>query len=133
MDYKGRMQFQVKNDWNDMEAIIEIDFSHEGIMEKIKNMVEFWSGWEYHVSTNNGDYVQAFLKTLAADIQDVALGMNYNTQGVRSAYDDREGWCKMDGTDGIDILQHSTIEWDADDFEVEQTSGFKRFEVDLFA
>jgi len=134
MNYTGKKQFKVTNNWDDdMNCVIEIDFNHPDVVDKIKNMVEFWSGWEDLLYDNDEDYVKAFLKMTGADIQRVALERDYNTQGVRSAYDDREGWYKMDGTDGITILQHSTIEWDEDDFEIEETSGVKKFEVNLFA
>lgn len=124
MEYKGKKQFKVTHNWhNEMSCVIEIDFNQDCVMDKIQEMVEFWSGWENRLSFNDGDYVKTFLKLTASTVQWISISDNYNTWGVRFSFTDREGWYPMDGSHGINILTNSRFEWDDDDFEVEEVSG----------
>lgn len=124
MEYKGKMQFNVKHSsYEDITCVIEIDFDAELLIENIKETVQFWSGWQDRLDINDGDYVKTFIQQLASNVQWVALKNNYNTFGVRSEFADMEGWFEMDGSKGVTLLQHTTIEYEDFEFDVHQTSG----------
>jgi len=71
-------------------AVVEID--EIASAEPIKEMVEFWSGWEDAVEANNGDYTQTWLKNLAKFI--IRNGRPPN---------DEENWVPLDGNHGISL------------------------------
>lgn len=76
-------------------ATVEIDESKAAA--PIKEMVEFWMGWEDAVEDNDGDYTKTWLQNLALFI----------IRNGRPPSDD-EGWVPLDGTHGITIKT-----WDA--------------------
>lgn len=94
------------------EAKIEIDTVKAEAV--IKEMVEFWTGWEHRLYLNDGDYIKTFLENLAQVI--IRDSIEWNLQGVRRAFENREGWCKMDGTEGIKIIYIDRWTFDEDDF-----------------
>lgn len=81
----------------------------------IKEMVEFWTGWEEWIENANGDYIKAFALQLAKECFHIAYSNNYNTLGVIAEFEDMEGYCKMDGSNGIWIVH--TDDATIDDFE----------------
>ncbi len=87
----------------------------------IKEMVDFWSGSDERLEDNNGDYVQAFLKQLASKVHWLVICNNYNLYGVLSAFDKGiEGWCKMDGSQGIKLIHVDDPTLADDQFEVKK-------------
>lgn len=87
-------------------------------LDCIKTMVDFWYDSKQRLNENNGDYVKTFLKQLASRILFEAANGN-NLYGVVSSFDDREGWCKMDGSFGIEILQVDEFDIEQSDFSIE--------------
>ncbi|HVW97530.1 MAG TPA: DUF2528 family protein [Mucilaginibacter sp.] len=101
------------------ECRVEIDHE-EKTLEAIRLMVEFWTGYEYRLSANNGDYVKTFLQQLAREINYIQAEHNYNLKGVTDEFKNREGWCPMDGSYGIVILDTDDFEFEHDDYEIKE-------------
>lgn len=106
------------------ECEVEIQEEVDGIktIDRIKEMVEFWSEWEDLLSISHGDYTFAFLRQLARQAHDIAFSNKYNTYGVVEEFNDMEGWCKMDGSCGIKILSTDDVDINYDEFEIEVIS-----------
>lgn len=85
-------------------------------MEKIKEMVDFWTGSKRYLALNNGDYVITFLQQCGQWI--AMTGSTYSTRGMQDYFEEKEGWYKMNGTDGIKIIYHEYPEYQIPDFEV---------------
>lgn len=134
MKYEGKKQFKVQHEWHDdMMCIVEIDFDFPNIMQSIQQQVEFWYGWEQKLKRNDGDYVKTFLQQLGSHVQDIALGTGYNTWGVKEEFNSREGWAPMNGLAGINILHHTRLEFEDQEFEVTETSGWVEKKHPLFS
>ena len=122
MEYKGKKQYKVEHNWNsEIYTVVEVDFDFPNVLEMMKEMVEFWSGWENRLGWNDGDYVKTFLQQVASWCWTPRL--QYNPWGVRTYFDDREGWVPLDGSNGINILQSETISIEDEDFDVTETEG----------
>lgn len=79
--------------------LAEVEIDEELASGPIKEMVEFWMGWENKLSDHQGDYVKAFL---------TQLGMFILTNGRAPEAEKDEGWHRLDGHFGIKV-----ISWDA--------------------
>jgi hypothetical protein len=127
-------QFKVTYFPNDWACTIEIDENYviphlsndELAITKraIVTMVEFWTGWEDRLDRNDGDYVKTFVQQLAREIvyitsEDRMAG----TQTIIKEFENREGWCLMDGSYGIKILSIDDFDLDYDQFEVEEVAA----------
>jgi hypothetical protein len=99
------------------ECQIGIDDSPETVA-RIMEMVEFWSDWKSRLETNEGDYIKTFLQDLAREIQYIIAEHDYNLTGVIEEFINREGWCLMDGTFGIEILNVDEFEFTHSEYEV---------------
>lgn len=99
------------------ECTVEIDHNDE-TLANIKSMVEFWMGWEDRLETNDGDYTKTFLQQLAREICMIEVEFNYNLVGVTGEFNNREGWCKMDGSMGIKIVNVDDFEFEHRQYEV---------------
>ena len=91
----------------DYQPIAEVEINPELAEKPIKQMVEFWSGWEYDLRENDGDYTKTWLKMLA----------NFLLERRREP-DLDEGWCKLDGSFGIKLLNSWNYEFDEDQLEI---------------
>jgi len=74
-------------------ATVEVDA--ETAAQPIKEMVEFWSGWEERLKDNSGDYLNTWLKQLAIFI----LRNHCRPTDIKD-----EGWYSLDGRHGINLL-----------------------------
>ena len=83
------------------EAIVEIDTELSKI--PIKDMVEFWSDWEYNLALNDGDYIITFLKQLARKIFIIKIETDYNIKGILREIKESEGYYPLDGSHGIKL------------------------------
>ena len=117
--YTGKKVFNIVHQPTGGEITVEIDFDKVNevmekkevpILETIKEMVLFWTSGEELIEDYEGDYVKAFLKNLCQK----ALGIQYefyvNTSGVISHFESQEGYCSMDGSMGIKLLEVSEME-----------------------
>lgn len=87
--------------------------------EAIITMVEFWANHKSLLEDNDGDYTKAFLKMLARECFLITVEKQYNLNGLIEEFEDREGWCNMDGSFGIKIIQADDFDPDYSDFEIE--------------
>jgi hypothetical protein len=85
------------------ECTVVVDHTPE-VDNAINSMVEFWVGHEDRLSANEGDYTKTFLQQLGREINYIQAEQHVNLTGVLKAFDNREGWCKMDGSAGIEII-----------------------------
>ena len=116
--------------YEDMLCVVELDHGHPELQKCMGDILEFLLGYNMPPLK---DRLPVFLSLLAAEIQVVALeNPRYNTYGVREEFNDREGWYPMDGSCGVDTLQHETIEWDYKEFESKEVSGYTRYEPNKY-
>jgi hypothetical protein len=87
--------------------------------DDIRSMVDFWSNSKHYLFFQGNDYYKTFAQQLANEIFIILAAENLNLQGVVIAFANREGWCDMDGSWGIKILEVSNLSFDRMDFVVE--------------
>ncbi len=109
----------IPQDW---DCTVEIEDEVNGVatLDLIKQMVEFWTDWESLLDDNDGDYTRAFLQQLARQAFLICVGENYNTYGIVEEFNDLEGWCKMDGSQGIKITNTDDFDAAYSDFHIKQ-------------
>lgn len=90
------------------------------VADTIKIMVEFWWDWESRLFYNNGDYTITFLQQLANEILTTIISNNYNLDGVIYDFNNKEGWCPMDGSHGIKIINADEVDFRDRDFQVSE-------------
>ena len=76
--------------------------------EAIRDMVQFWAGWEARLREANGDYTTAFLRQLGRHVM-------YN----RELPKDEEGWCNFGPVEEIQAMLEILPELDETLIEVE--------------
>jgi len=91
---------------SDWKMTVEID--HEIADKQIKEMVEFWRGWEFRLSENEFDYTVVFLKQLAHEVFCAQVAECYNLTGIIEHFNKLEGWTPIDGSMGITIKEVSS-------------------------
>lgn len=111
-----KQKFIISYEW--WEMTVEIDY--DKAKESIKEMVEFWMDWKRRLDLNDGDYITTFLQQLARTV--IVLSMEYNLKGVISAFEEREGWSKMDGSEGITILDVSSWTFEDNEFTIKSAT-----------
>lgn len=79
----------------------------EEVNSALKEMVEFWSGWEERLAANDDDFLKTWFRQL---IRETIL------RGVPC---DREGWVPLDGSCGIrvEVVEH----WEPEAMAMEAT------------
>lgn len=70
----------------------------------MKEMVLFWTDGDKSLEENDGDVTKTFLQQLAREITIIQISNNYNLKGVISEFRNMEGWCQMDGSYGLKII-----------------------------
>lgn len=126
MNYTGKQIFKVSYSWMDWEMKVEINFDFPNIMNNLKEMILFWSGGEERLNLNDGDIVETFLQQLGQKIYfmindcgslySLINDFDWNNQFNGGG---QEGYCPMDGSKGIKIIEAETWGVDCDEFEVE--------------
>jgi len=126
MEYTDKQQFKVSYGWMDWEMKVEIDFNNSDVMKNIKDMVEFWSEWEDRLDCNDGDYVKTFLQQLGQKVffminecGSLYSLLNHFDWDFKWGNSGEEGYCKMDGSKGIKIIDVDSWGIDKDEFDVE--------------
>lgn len=120
----SKQQYKIEHNWySDIYTIVEIDFDFPRVEDKIRQMVEFWAGWEHKLKVNEGDYLKTFLQQVASWCW--SPRQTYNTWALVGWFNEEEGWFPLDGTHGITILQSETIEIEDGEFEVSEVQGVK--------
>ena len=101
-----------KFDW--WEAVVEIEES-EATTAAMKEQLLFWSGGQDRIDNADGDIEKAYLKMLGSHMIFESIGMNI--EGVKSAFDDEEGWCPIRGKNGVNLV--SVDEWEFSEDEID--------------
>lgn len=85
-------------------ATVEIDEAKAETL--IKEMVEFWMGWQDRLAENDGDYAQTWLKDLARFL--------IRNQRIPNQWMEDEGWYPFTEQHGITVKDHDIWEPDED-------------------
>lgn len=96
----------------DYQQLAEVEIDNQKAEQYIKQMVEFWSNWEWNLEENDGDYTKTWLKMLAIFI----LERGRIPSGDGWSVD--EGWCKLDGSFGIEVLHWNRFEFDEGQIDI---------------
>lgn len=120
---------------NQFDAAAEVEINFDFIQEYggkkytmdmiIKDLVEYWSGWKLRLILNDGNYTVTFLKDLMKEICLIYFSSNctYNIKGIIGEFENKEGYCKMDGSMGIKIVNFTYPDiLDDDYYEVESVT-----------
>ncbi len=90
--------------------ILTIDIaSTPRAMEAIREMVEFWMGWERKLKHTEGDYTKCWLIQLARYV----LQHGETPEGS-------EGWYPLDGSYDIKLIWSGTVDIDDDLITIEE-------------
>lgn len=93
------------------EAEVEIDEENPKAQAAIKEMVEFWSGWKSDLRAAHGNYTKLFLINLTKTLLPISLE-GWNTEGVIEELAKKEGWYRLDGSEGITLTYCENFEFD---------------------
>lgn len=130
MDYKGIKQFNVENRLNDeIFSIIQIDFDHKDIWELMHQAVAFFHKIPEDIEKE--DLLERFLQHLASSVWFFGANNNENTYGLRNTIENQEGYFKVDGSQGVYLLEHEVIDGSDDsDYSFKEVSGYEPFTPD---
>lgn len=115
-------KFKVQHRDTLWECEIEIDTENVDTIIAIKDMVDFWVGAKDRLENNDGDYIKTFVQQLAREIFYIIAEHDYNLYGVVKEFENREGWCTMEGSYGIKITNVDDLEFKHYEFEVEEVA-----------
>lgn len=105
---------------------IDLDYVHApngvptgiSVMEQIQQMVHFWTGWEERLEAVGGDYVAAFLKQAAENIFRLCHCARLSVKGAIEVMKEEEGYCWMDGSNGITLLEVDEVDYLQERFKI---------------
>lgn len=112
--------YQVEHEPTGGSITVEINYDHVSVWgdEKvaphgmIKKMVDFWHGSKERLQNNDNEYLATFLKQLCELCLKIQIEYNYDTVGIVEKFAALEGYCSMDGSDGIRITDVSPADFD---------------------
>lgn len=113
--------FQIIHDEFGWECQIGIDM--DVAIPNIIDMVEFWNGWQTRLQKNERNYIKTFLKQLAAELLRLAIERRSDKVDAIGYFNaGAEGWTKMDGSQGIEIIYMDTfpLEFEDEDFLINE-------------
>lgn len=122
----NKKRFVIEHTPTDANVFIEIDFdfvhpnlgSVENIMSEV---VHFWCGAEDKIKQNDGSILNTFLKLICAEVLHEASANFYNVSGVTKAFEQKEGFCNLDGSHGIRVTGINRIDLtDQSDFTISE-------------
>jgi hypothetical protein len=90
-------------------------------MKNITDMIYFWGDGDERLDENNGDYVTTFLKQLAIKCLWLQC-QNFVGANLVALFKNKskcEGYCDMDGSYGIKILNYDVWGFSLDDLSIE--------------
>ncbi len=110
-----KVEINLTFDW--WEAVVEVERCDKttGLM---KEQLLFWMGGQDRIDEEDGDIEKAYLKMLTQQI--ICLSMEFNTFGIKDEIGDMEGWCSIDGKDGVKLLTADTWEFSDSDVHLEE-------------
>ncbi len=104
--------------YNDYKASAKFEVNTEIFTEvEAQETLDFFT-WDYDKDENP---IDAIMKKYAIKVIEEATFHNYSTYGVISAFNDKEGFFKLDGSEGIKLTYVEEFEFDEEDLEMEIT------------
>lgn len=85
--------------------------------EMAKSTLTFFV-WDYD---DEADPVDEVMKKYAIEAIKIATFNNYNAYGVKSEFENNEGFCRVDGSYGITLTSVTAFEFEDSDLEVKIT------------
>jgi hypothetical protein len=114
-----KTKFQLSHLLQNWQAIVEVDENRDSAA--MRHAVEFWSGWNSRLRRHEGDWKSAFLEQLAREIFYVQAENSFTLVAeVVGAFMGREGWPKLDGSQGIKLISVEEVAFDYEDFTFEE-------------
>jgi len=98
----------------DAEATFKVD-TERFTAEMAQQTLDFFS-WDYD---EEADPIDEVMKKYAMEAIRIATFNNYNVNGVISEFNNNEGYCKVDGRMGIELLSVEGYEFDDDALSME--------------
>jgi hypothetical protein len=84
----------------------------------MKEQLLFWSSGKDRIRSAGGDIEKAYLKMLGQQL--INGSMEWNVEGIKAQFDDKEGWCDLRGKlGGVELISCDQWTWDEDDFYLE--------------
>ncbi|KAB7728153.1 DUF2528 family protein [Rudanella paleaurantiibacter] len=113
----GKRRFRLDYEWK-WEALLEID--EEKAASTLKEVVEFWYGWESVLNKFKGDYAQAFCWYIGPLLLEKSgdSGLDWIRE---ESFKNEEGYCMtLNGENGIELISIDDWTVDHDDFEINE-------------
>lgn len=101
--------FKFNYDCHEAEAVFKVD-TDVFTNEHAKSTLEFFT-WDYD---EDNDPITEVLKMYAVEAIRVATIYSFNTRGVISDFNNKEGFAKLDGSLGLTLLSIKEYEFDYD-------------------
>lgn len=125
--YTGIVKFIAEHDNTYGNITVEINFDeklkdNQSVNEVIKEMVEFWAGYESLVNHFEGDYVKAFLKNLCCKILGMLVEYPFaDEERMIELMSKEEGYCSLDGSFGITLVDFEEMNFsDEADYTIKE-------------
>lgn len=105
-------RYTVEYSFHDWQCVIDFNtelFTKEHVTEYLAFFV-----WSYN---KENDPYEEYAKKLAQKI--IIDSMELNIEGVKDVFEDAEGFPKLDGSTGVELVYCECWSFDDDDFEIE--------------
>lgn len=109
------------------DFVSEVKKEKYSMMQMIKTMVDFFSDGDNRLKSNK-NYLEAFLKQLTEISIFISIENNCNINGVIRQFEKQEGYCRMDGSMGIKLIELCRLELDdQDDYEITKLDNLESY------
>lgn len=114
MEYTGKKTFTVEHEPTQGEIKVEIDFDYffdfggkqTPMIDALTSINDFFTDSESRMDDADGDIVIAFLRMLCHKCLVMSIEHYKNCTGIIRLFNDgEEGYCKIDGSQGITLLE----------------------------
>lgn len=105
---------KISFDW--WEAVVEIRDTEETTLA-MKEQLLFWSGGKSRIQEQNENIEKAYLIMLGQHLIDES--MQWNIDGIKSQFDDKEGWCDLRGGCGVTLISCDTWSFEDNLFSID--------------
>jgi len=110
--------FKVQHDWSGWTVTLRIN-QDSSTLDTMREMLLFWMGGQDRIDDCEGDVQTAWLLFFAQ--RAIVESVQWNLQGVKSQFEQREGWAPLDGSCGIELIACDSLDFETDDFSVTES------------
>ena len=110
------MKKRYSYNYNSYDATVSFEIDTEVFTEEVANATLEFFTWDYDKENNPIDEV---LKKYALEAIRVATFNDFNEYGVISEFENKEGYCRLDGSNGIELVEITGYEFDEDSLFLE--------------